>query len=163
MSQDLSPAATTKEPPTEIQRLQQQASEYLAGWQRAKADYLNLKKQSEREKDEVIKFAHAALVLELLPIYDNLKRALRHIPPSEQDRDWVKGVRHIRQQFQRFFRDLEIVEIKTLGVPFDPNQHHAVAKEKRLGVAPGTILEEVKTGFMVGDKVIAPAQVRVAE
>lgn len=146
-----------------IEILKKQAAEYLAGWQRAKADYLNLKKQTEKEKEEVVKFAHAAFVLELLPIYDNLKRALAHVPPEERDKEWVKGVGHILQQFRQLFQTFGIEEIKTLGTTFDPNLHHAFAKEKRQGVAHGMILEEVKTGFTMNGRVITPAQVRVAE
>ena len=148
---------------TDVEKLQKLADEHLAGWQRAKADYLNLKRQSEKEKEELAKFANAALIIELLPIYDNLKRALSHVPDADKDTDWVKGIFHIIQQFKQLFGSLGIEEIKTVGEPFDHELHHAISKEKREGAKPGTVIEEMKTGFTMHGKLVEPAQVRVAE
>lgn len=158
LSQPPSPLTTS-----ELELAQKQAADYLAGWQRAKADYLNLKKQTEREKSEIAKFANAALLVELFPIYSNLKRALEHVPAEQQETDWVKGVGHIVQQFKQLFQTFGIDEIKTAGERFNHDLHHAIAKEKRPGAEPGTILAELKTGFTMHGKVIEPAQVRVAE
>ncbi len=150
-------------PATELEIAQKQAAEHLAGWQRAKADYLNLKKQTERDQAEITKFANAALVVELFPIYRDLKRALEHVPPEQREAEWVKGIGHIAQQFKQLFQQLGIDEIKTTGQRFNHDLHHAVAKEKRPGAEPGTILDELKTGFTMHGRVIEPAQVRVAE
>lgn len=143
--------------------LERQAQEHLDGWKRAKADYLNLKKQAEKEKEEIAKFAQAGAVLQFLPIYDNLKRAQQHIPEDEQSKDWVKGIRHIQKQFEDVMRSMGIVPIATVGQPFDPNLHHAVERVKRDDLASGTIICETKTGFMLGERVLEPAQVTVAE
>lgn len=148
---------------TELEILQKQAAEHLAGWQRAKADYLNLKRQTEKEKEELAKFANAALVVELLPIYDNLKRAWTHVPEGDKDKDWVKGIGHIVQQFRTLFESLGIEEIRTVGEPFDHEKHHAVGKEKREGMHAGMVIEEVHTGFTMHGKLIQPARVRVSE
>ncbi len=150
-------------PATELEIAQKQAAEHLAGWQRAKADYLNLKRQTEKDKEELAKFANAALVIELLPIYDNLKRALKHVPEGEREKEWVKGVGHIMQQFTQLFSSLGIEEIKTTGEPFNHELHHAVGKEKREGTAPGTVIDEVHTGFTMHGRLVKAAQVRVAE
>lgn len=147
----------------DVARLQKLADEHLAGWQRAKADYLNLKRQSEKEKAELAQFANAALIIELLPIYDNLKRAMTHVPEDQQKLEWVVGISHIVTQFKQLFESLGIAEIKTVGEPFNHELHHAVSKEKREGVAPDTVIEELKTGFTMHGKLIEPAQVRVAE
>ncbi|MBI4426679.1 MAG: nucleotide exchange factor GrpE [Candidatus Kerfeldbacteria bacterium] len=146
-----------------IAALQKQAAEYLAGWQRAKADYLNFKKQAEKDQAELAKFANAALLIELLPIYDNLKRAVQHIPSEQQDVEWVKGISHILQQFKQLFASLGLEEIKTVGQPFNHELHHAVGKEKRNDVSPNTVVEEVKSGFLMHGRMVTPAQVRVAE
>ncbi len=143
--------------------LKQKADEYLAGWQRAKADYLNLKKQTEKEKEEFARFANAALIIELFPIYGNLKRALEHVPADQQQAEWVKGIGHIQQQFKQLFQQLGIEEIKTVGEHFNHDLHHAVAKEKQDGIAAGTVMAELGPGFTMHGKVVQPAQVRVAE
>lgn len=147
----------------ELQQIRAKADEYLAGWQRAKADYLNLKKQSEKEKEDIARFASAAMVMELLPIYDNMKRALEHIPADQRELEWVKGIGHILSQFRQFFAKFDLEEIKTVGEKFNPELHHAVGKEKVEGTAPDTIIAEVGTGFSIQGKVIEPAKVRVAE
>lgn len=151
------------QPVLDADALKRKADEYLAGWQRAKADYLNLKKQTEKEKEEFARFANAALIIELFPIYGNLKRALGHVPADQQEAEWVKGIGHIAQQFKQLFQQLGIEEIKTIGQRFNHDLHHAVTKEKRQGAEPGMILDELKTGFTMHGKVIEPAQVRVAE
>lgn len=146
-----------------VAKLEQQVQEHLEGWKRAKADYLNLKKQMEKEKEDIIKFSQAAVVMEILPIYDNLKRAESHIPEEQKTREWVKGVMHIQKQFEDTLKTMGIEPIKTVGESFDAHKHHAVSKVKKEDVASDTILEEVKSGFMLGDKVLTPAQVVVAE
>lgn len=146
-----------------VDQLERQVQEHVDGWKRAKADYLNLKKQSEKEKADVMQYAQASVVLEFIPIYDNLKRAMKHIPADQREVEWVKGLAHIQRQFEEALKAMNITPILTEGQPFDPVKHHAVSKIKKEGVATDTVLEEVKTGFMAGDRVLEPAQVVVAE
>lgn len=143
--------------------LEKQLQEHIDGWKRAKADYLNLKKQSEKEKAEITQYAQAAIVINFLPIYDNLKRAIRHIPADQQELEWVKGLVHIQRQFEEELKAMNITPIATEGQSFDHAKHHAVSKIKKEGIKSDTVIEEVKTGFMVGDRVLEPAQVVVAE
>lgn len=148
---------------SEIEVLQKQAQEHLDGWKRAKADYLNLKKQADKEKQEIAQFAVAQTIMQFLPLYDNLGRALRHVPDEQLNTDWAKGLAHTRKQFADALKGLGIDLIPTMGQQFDPAKHHAVSKRKQEGVAPGAILEEVKSGFQTAERVIEPAQVIVAE
>ncbi len=163
---------TTPTIPEELAKLQKLADEHLAGWQRAKADYLNLKRQAEKEREDIAKYAQAGAVLQFLPIYDNLKRAATHIPDEQKSQDWVKGLTHIQKQFEDILKTMGLTPITTIGSTFDPNLHHAVHKVSGLKagsgsagkpVPSGTIVEEVKSGFMLGDRVLEPAQVTVAE
>ncbi len=154
---------TQGQPTDDVTRLQALSDEHLEGWRRAKADYLNLKKQTEKEKMDIAQFAVAQTIMSFLPIYDNLARALQHVPAEAHDQEWVKGLGHIRKQFEDAIKSLGLTIIPTVGQPFDPLKHHAVSKQKREGVEPGTILDEVKSGFMAGDRVLEPASVVVAE
>lgn len=147
----------------QITKLQQQLDEHTDGWKRAKADYLNLKKQTDKEKMDIVQFAQGAVVLEFLPIYDNLKRAIKHIPTDQLEVEWVKGVTHILRQFDEALKAMNISPIKSEGERFDHAKHHAISKVKKEGIAADTIIEEVKSGFMAGDRVLEPAQVIVAE
>ena len=138
--------------------------EYLNGWKRAKADYINLKKDSEKKTVEMVQFANAALILEIIPIYDNFKLAWQHIPEDHREKDeWLKGIEQIKNQFQTLLKNLQIEEIKTVGEKFDPKIHEAVSKEKVKGKASGIVVEEVKSGYKLFDKVLEPAKVKVAE
>lgn len=148
---------------SKVELLERQLQEHIDGWKRAKADYINLKKQSEKEKGEIVQYAQGAVVLEFLPIYDNLKRAIQHIPSENLEAEWVKGITHILRQFEEALKSMNITPITTVGEPFDHTKHHAVSKVKKEGMKPDTIIEEIKSGFMAGDKVLEPAQVVVAE
>ncbi|MFH1367249.1 MAG: nucleotide exchange factor GrpE [Patescibacteria group bacterium] len=142
---------------------QKKAEEHLDGWKRAKADYLNLKKDSQKEKEELIKFSNAALVIEVLPIYDHLKLAFNHLPKELENNDWVKGIAGIKKQTQDFLESLGIKEIKTVGEKFNPEFHEALTHEKKDGYKTETIFEEVKPGYTSEDKVLYPAKVKVAK
>lgn len=138
------------------------AEEYLNGWKRAKADYLNLKKDTQKEKEELIKFSNAALVIEILPIYDHLKIAFNHLPKDLEGNEWIKGVAGIKKQVQDFLESIGIKEIKTINEKFNPEYHEALAHESKEGFKTDYIFEEVKPGYMMGDKVLYPAKVKVA-
>ncbi len=147
----------------EFNKLQEKADEYLDGWKRAKADYINLKKDTEKYQLEMVQFANAALISQLLPIFDHYKLALKHIPNDQKEIDWVVGFYHIKKQFDDFLKNLGIEEIKTVNEKFDPNFHEAIAHEKVDGFETDVIYEEVKSGYTLHKKVVVPAQVKVAK
>ncbi len=148
----------------EIEHLQQQVQAHLDGWKRAKADYLNLKKQTDKEKSELAKFSQAAAVMQFLPVYDNLKRAWDHVPADQQQQEWVKGFHHIAKQFADILTNVGLTAIDPQpGETFDPNRHHAVSKVKAEGQPSGAIVATVKLGWLADDRVLEPAQVTVAE
>lgn len=138
---------------------EQKTSEYLAGWQRAKADYANLKRDHERQLQGISGIIRAGCVLDLLPTFNNWKRALAHIPEEDKQKDWVQGVMQIQKLFRDFLERNEVKEIQTIGEKFNPVLHEAVSSRKAEGKAGDEILEEVEGGYMIGDKVIAPAKV----
>ncbi|MFH1030711.1 MAG: nucleotide exchange factor GrpE [bacterium] len=115
-----------KEFEKDLELLEKKNQEYLSGWQRAKADYLNLKKESEKKYQDLIKFANAGLIIEMLPVLDNFKLALNHIPEDQKNLDWVVGMTHIKNQLEEILKNLGIEEIKTVGEKFNPELHEAV-------------------------------------
>jgi len=130
----------------------------LAGWQRAQADFINYKRRSEQEKEEISKFANAALMLNLLPILDDLERALVSIPPKLIGFTWVEGISLIERKLRASLEVQGLSQIKALGEPFDPNLHEAAmyAKGKE-----GIVIEELQTGYKLHDRVIRPTMVVV--
>ena len=147
---------------TEVERLRQQVEEYLNGWKRAKADYANLQKETERRQSEFIQFANAALIHELLPLVDHFKQAFKHLPAELNDSEWVKGIRHIQTHLNKVLAEHGIQEIRTSGEKFDPTRHEAV-EEVESDQPAGTIIEELKTGFLLHDRVLQAARVKIAK
>lgn len=147
----------------ELELVQKKAEEYLNGWKRAKADYINFKKEVEKQQKELIQFANAALIFELLPITDHFKQAIKKAPENLKNDEWVKGMLQIQRQWDDFFKKLGVEPIKTVGEKFNPEWHEAVGSEKKEGVASGVIFKEVSGGYTLHGKVIKAAKVRVAK
>lgn len=130
----------------------------LAGWQRAQADFINYKRRSEQEKEEMGKFANATLMLDLLHILDDLERAFAAIPPRLDEADWVDGIRLIERKLWASLEAQGLSQIKALGEPFDPNFHEAVRQDKG---REGIVVEELERGYKLHDRVIRPSKVVV--
>jgi len=98
---------------------------YLANWQRAQADFINYKRRSEQEKEEISKFANSLLMLNLLPILDDLERAFTSIPDHLAKLSWVDGIRLIERKLRASLEAQGLSQIMATGEPFDPNLHEA--------------------------------------
>ncbi|MFA6525911.1 MAG: nucleotide exchange factor GrpE [Candidatus Buchananbacteria bacterium] len=147
----------------ELIKEREHSAELLAGWQRAKADYSNLKKEESRHAQEIAEWTNAAVMSEVLPVYNHFKLALKHIPEDQKKEAWVQGVIMIQKQFTDFLNKYGISEIKTVGESFDPNLHEALTHEEKEGYEADQIFEEISPGYMLGDKVLMPAMVKVAK
>lgn len=145
--------------------------EYLAGWKRAMADYANLKRETEKAREEFSRYAAASIIADLLPVMDNLMTALARQPKaspadppmSMQFVKWSEGIGHVAAQFEKVMSAAGVVAIAETGMPFDPMRHEAMLSETREGIAPGTVLKILETGYALHDKVLRPAKVLVAD
>ena len=147
----------------ELEQLEQKSKEYLEGWQRAKADYLNLQKQTAKERESFAKYAKTNYAMQLIPLYNNLQMAFEHLPEDLQNNDWVAGVLHIKDQFSELLKELNIEKIKTKKQKFDMAIHEAVVQENDNDYESGTIIREVTPGYLIDGEVLMPAKVVVAE
>ena len=134
------------------------AEDYLASWQRTQADFINYKRRNEQDRDEFSKLANATLMLGLLPVLDDLERALASIPPKSAKPNWVDGIRLIERKFRASLEIQGLTSIEALGKPFDPNLHEAVRQDKG---EEGIVVEELQKGYKLHDRVIRPAMVVV--
>ncbi len=146
-----------------LEEYQKQKDEYLAGWQRARADLLNYKKEEMERIGELLKYASEEFVLKILPILDNFYIAEKKIPENLKKNDNVKGLLQIKIQFQDFLRSLGVEEIKSIGEKFDPNFHEVVEEVNKEGVEPGTIIEEIQKGYKINGRLLRPAKVKVVK
>ncbi|MFB0559555.1 MAG: nucleotide exchange factor GrpE [Dehalococcoidales bacterium] len=136
----------------------EKAEGYLANWQRAQADFINYKRRSEQEKEEISKFANSLLMLNLLPVLDDLERAFTSVPPHLARLTWVDGIRLIERKLQASLEAQGLSPIKALGEPFDPTLHEAAMHGKG---KEGIVIEELQKGYKLHDRVIRPAMVVV--
>lgn len=144
-----------------IEELKQQCTEYLDGWKRAKADFLNYKKEEAERMQIMGELVKRKLLLRILPILDNLKRAEKEIPETEKQNQFYQGFLQIVSQWQDFLKSEGIEEIETIGKEFDPQVHEAVGETE--GDAPATIQEEVEKGYTIHGKLLRPAKVKVVK
>ena len=134
------------------------AQDYLANWQRAQADLINYKKRVEQEKAETVKFGNAMLILNLLPVLDDLERALDNVSARLAGLTWVEGIRLIYHKLRSALEAAGLDEIEAQGQPFDPNLHEAVMHEEG---EEGMVVEELQKGYRLHDRVIRPTMVKV--
>ena len=146
----------------ELDLLKKKTEEYLNGWKRARADYINFKKDTQKRQQELIQFANAALLAELIPIFDHYKLAWQHVPKEEQEKEWVKGFLHIKKQFEDFLKNLGIEEIKTAGEKFNPEFHEAIAETDSKEFEAGIIVEEFQKGYALHGSVLRHARVKIS-
>ncbi|MFH1597523.1 MAG: nucleotide exchange factor GrpE [Patescibacteria group bacterium] len=147
--------------PEEIEILKTKMAEYLDGWKRAKADYLNQKKETEAQLKDTVMFANASLIFELLPVMDNFDRAMSHVAKKDKDTDWVKGVVQIQKQLEDILKIEGVERIKTVGEKFNPEVHEAITMEDKKEEESGIISEEMEAGYKLNEKVLRPAKVKV--
>jgi len=149
----------------ELQELRKKAEERDALWDRllrAHADFDNWRKRIERESRDVVRFANAELVEELLPILDNLDRTIKAAETADDIKPLLEGIRLVQRQFLDVLAANDVKPITVLGEKFDPQRHEAISVIHTADQAPFTILEEAQRGFMMHDRVIRPAQVVLA-
>jgi molecular chaperone GrpE len=136
----------------------QKAEEYLANWQRAQADFINYKRRTEQEKQELGKYANATLFCDILPVLDDLERALGAVPDKYAKTDWVEGVRLVERKFQSILERQGVKPVCSLGMAFDPNFHEAIRQDKG---PEGMVVAEFQKGYTLNDKLIRPSRVVV--
>ena len=150
-----------KDPKQELEEYKKQSEENLAGWQRAKADFVNYKKDQEKYLDEFRKYASEDVIVKLLPTIDNFELAVKHLPEDLKNSDWAKGIICIKNQFDNFLKEIGVEEIKSVGEKFDPNLFESVGEEKS-DQEEGIIIIEVQKGYKMFGKVVRVGKVRVA-
>ncbi len=131
------------------------SEDYKERYLRALADYQNLSRQTQKEKEEFFRYALADFLYDLLPTYDHLKLAVASLSPAEEKNPWVAGVRHVLRQFQEALAAKGVEEIKTVGEKFDPETMEAMSGEGE------TVEKELKPGYKLNGKVIIAAKVTV--
>jgi molecular chaperone GrpE len=147
----------------ELAECQTKSAEYLDGWQRARADFANYKKRVEREQTQTYQNAAASIFKRFLDIQDDLDRALKNRPKDADGAGWAEGIELIYRKFYSILESEGVSVMETENQYFDPNLHEAISMEENKDYESGQIIEVVKNGYMIGDRVLRVATVRVAK
>ncbi len=161
---EIPPAASPAAPDlaeleTQLADAQAQAAEYKDGWQRAVAELQNYRRRVEREQAEAYQSAAGSVIKRYLPILDDIERALQNKPADP----WSEGIELIYRKLQTILDNEGVKRIEAEGRPFDPNFHEAISQEPAEGLESGTVIAVVQNGYMLGERVLRPATVRVAQ
>jgi molecular chaperone GrpE len=147
----------------ELEEARAKAAENLDGWQRALAEFSNYKKRLEREKETVHQTALGKVVLHYLAVVDDLELALENRPISEEGATWAEGIDLILRKLQTFLEAEGVKAIEAVGEEFDPTLHEAIVMEPSEDYESGQVIGVVQTGYKMGDRILRPAKVRVAQ
>lgn len=148
----------TVSPEDALAEEKKRAEEYLASWQRAQADFINYKRRAEQERVEFNSYANANLVLGILPVLDDLQRAIEAIPEKFAKHEWVEGVKLVERKFLTSLEGQGVKPILALGMAFDPKLHEAIRHEKG---KEGMVIAEYQKGYMLNDRLLRPSRVAV--
>lgn len=141
---------------------QSEAARFKDAWLRTAADYDNFRKRARREIDDARRAGREDLVRSLLPVFDNLERALQSAQRSTDVKAMADGLSMVQRQFADALGREAIARVQTVGKTFDPSIHEAIQQVETDEHAPGTILAEVQPGYMHGDRLLRAALVVVA-
>ncbi len=146
----------------EVKRLKQEVERLKDAYIRKVADFDNLKKRTQKEKEDAIKYGNASLLLSILDVVDNFERAVAVEPEKSDFHSFYEGVKLIEKHLKDILMSAGVEEINPINQPFDPFYHEAMMKEIRDDVPDGTITAVYQKGYKFRDRLLRPAKVRVA-
>jgi len=144
----------------QLEEAQAKAAENLDGWQRAQAEFINYKNRVQRDRELDYASMKGDIIKKVLPVLDDMERALANRPDGNS---WANGMELIARKFQNILEAEGLKRIEAKGQPFDPNFHEAISSEPNEDVESGHVIEIVQNGYKLGERVIRPAMVRVAQ
>lgn len=165
------PAGETTEPVDPLFELQNEVAaakaEASKNWDlylRERADLENARKRHQREKEDAIRFANDRLLKEMIPVLDNLERAVEHAGQAGvENQGLLEGVNMTISQFRKALEDFGVKPIKAIGDVFDPNLHQAMGQVESAEQAPNTVVTEFQKGYLLHDRLLRPSLVMVAK
>jgi len=161
--------ALSATPAEEIARLREaleaksrEAEEYRDRYLRGAAEFDNARKRAVREREEYTRYANESLLRELLPVLDNFERALQSARNESTAAAVTAGVELIQRELLRVLEKFGVTSFSSVGQPFDPERHEAIARVPAQGQPEGTVVDETARGYLLNGRVLRPAMVTVA-
>ncbi len=159
---DMPPAETLQ---AELKAARAEAAKNLDGWQRATAELANFKRRQIEQSTRRQEALTAKIITQLFPVLDDLDLAFQNIPDalSEQEAGWVEGFKLVQRKLLKILEDYHVEAIVAAGAEFDPNLHEAVTHEESAEHESNAVIAELRKGYKLGDRVLRPSLVRVAQ
>jgi molecular chaperone GrpE len=155
------PAAPTS-PEAQLDELRRQLDDKQDRLLRALAEADNIRRRAQRDRDDYVKYANESLLRELIPVLDNLDRALESARATAAAGSVVTGVELIQRELLRVLERAGVTRYSAVGQPFDPTRHEAIARVVSAAAAPDTVVNETAPGYLLNGRVLRPAMVAVA-
>lgn len=151
------PEAVDGEAIDEVGVLRARASDFEDRWKRSAAEFQNYRRRTDGERSELLRGANGALLKEILPVLDDLERALANVPPEQEESKWVEGARLVERKFRAIMERQGLVPIDALGQPFDPALHEAI------GGSGTHVAQEFQRGYTLNGRTLRPTMVIVGD
>ena len=150
--------------PEQLEASRQEAAKNRDLYLRACADLDNYRKRTLREKEDLTKFANEAILKEILPVVDNLERALQHAASGDgNDAGLLQGVELTLSQFRKVLEKFGVVAVSSVGTPFDPSRHEAMGQQESSEHPANTVLQELQKGYLLNERLLRPALVLISK
>ena len=146
----------------ELEEYRREARQNLDAAQRAQAELVNYRRRTDEERINLGKYSNSRLITNLLPVAEELELAVTHGGDGETSSSWLEGVKLIQRKLTNLLASEGVTEIETVGIEFNPMEHEALGTVETTQHPPGYIVEAVRPGYRLHDRVIQPAQVMVA-
>jgi molecular chaperone GrpE len=144
----------------QLAEAESKTAEYKDSWLRSQAEFQNFRKRLDRDNEMMHAMMKGDIIKQVLPVLDDLERALENRAPEDP---WANGIELVARKFQTILENEGVKKIEALGTEFDPNFHEAISHEPADGAQSGHVIGVVRNGYMLGERVIRPALVRVAQ
>jgi molecular chaperone GrpE len=161
-TEDLTPETASEPAGPEIDALRTQLADTQDRLLRALAETDNIRRRAQRDRDDYVRYANESVLRDLLPVLDNLDRALAAARPAGGAAGLREGVELIQRELLKVLERAGVTRYSALGAPFDPTRHEAVARVVNPQLAPNTVADESLPGYMLHQRVLRPALVSVA-
>jgi molecular chaperone GrpE len=148
---------------SELAAAREEARQNHERWVRERADLENLKRRATREREETVRYGTERLMRDLLPVVDNLERAVQHAESGGDGRPLVEGVALVLKGLREVLERHGVTRVDAVGAPFDPAHHEAVAHVESAEHAPNAVMAEHQPGYRLHDRLLRPALVTVAK
>jgi len=166
VSDEPAPDSEEEQEPTCAEALaaaQEEAAKNLDGWMRSQAEFANARKRMDKQRIEIQIRATTDMVTRLLPVLDDFERAMDNVPETISEDDWFEGLGLVHRKMMGILENLNVEPIEAVGQEFDPNCHEAIMQEASDEHESGVVTRELQKGYKIGDRIIRPSLVNVAE